>query len=194
MSKDQLEMHVRRFEIEGPVEITPQRHFDDRGYFCETFNQDRLAAAGISGPVWLQDNQSFSKPANTLRGLHFQLPPFAQAKLVRVLKGSIFDVAVDIRKSSPSFGQWIAVKLTAGDFNQFYVPAGFAHGFLTLEPDVEVFYKVSASYSKQHDRSIRWDDSDLRISWPLASLVDPVLSEKDASAPYFSSAHATYFE
>jgi dTDP-4-dehydrorhamnose 3,5-epimerase len=145
-------------------------------------------------PLWVQDNQSFSKPANTLRGLHFQLPPFAQAKLVRVLKGSIFDVAVDIRKSSTSFGKWVAATLTAGEFNQLYIPAGFAHGFLTLEPDVEVFYKVSAAYSKPHDRSIVWDDPDLQISWPLAYGKIPTLSEKDSSAPAFSGAHTTYFE
>jgi dTDP-4-dehydrorhamnose 3,5-epimerase len=181
-------METRRFEIEGPVEIIPQCHFDDRGYFCETFNADRLAAAGISEASWVQDNQSYSKPAYTLRGLHFQLPPLAQAKLVRVLKGSIFDVAVDIRKSSPNFGKWIAVTLTAVHFNQFYIPAGFAHGFLTLEPDVEVLYKVSAPYSKPHDRAIRWDDGDLKISWPLAEGVSPQLSDKDANAPSMAMA------
>jgi dTDP-4-dehydrorhamnose 3,5-epimerase len=179
-------MDVRRFEIEGPVELIPQRHFDERGYFCETFNQERLAAADIHEPVWTQDNQSFSKPIYTLRGLHFQLPPFAQAKLVRVLKGSIFDVAVDIRKSSPNFGKWVAATLTAEDFNQLYIPAGFAHGFLTLEPDVEVLYKVSAPYSKQHDRAIFWNDADLKISWPLPAGTIPQLSDKDAKAPGLS--------
>jgi dTDP-4-dehydrorhamnose 3,5-epimerase len=176
-------MEVKRFEIEGPAEIVPQRHFDERGYFCETFNAERLAGLGIAEPAWVQDNQTFSERIYTLRGLHFQLPPFAQAKLVRVLKGSIFDVAVDIRSTSPTFGKWVAVTLTAERFNQFYVPAGFAHGFLTLEPDVEVLYKVSAPYSKQHDRTIRWDDPDIKISWPLENGARPQLSDKDAKAP-----------
>ena len=176
-------MEVRRFEIEGPAEILPQRHFDERGYFCETFNAELLAGLGIAEPAWVQDNQSFSERIHTLRGLHFQLPPFAQAKLVRVLKGSIFDVAVDIRKPSPTFGKWIAVTLAAERFNQLYIPVGFAHGFLTLEANVEVLYKVSAPYSKQHDCTIRWDDPDIKISWPLEKGGQPLLSDKDANAP-----------
>ena len=175
-------MEVKRFEIEGPVEIVAHRHTDERGYFCETFNAQRLAGLGIAEPAWVQDNQSFSERTYTLRGLHFQLPPFAQAKLVRVLKGSIFDVAVDIRKTSPTFGKWIAVTLSAERFNQLYVPAGFAHGFLTLEANVEVLYKVSAPYSKLHDRTIRWDDPDIGISWPLEKGSQPLLSHKDANA------------
>jgi dTDP-4-dehydrorhamnose 3,5-epimerase len=176
-------MEVKRFEIEGPAEIVPQRHFDERGYFCETFNAERLAGLGIAEPAWVQDNQTFSERIYTLRGLHFQLPPFEQAKLVRVLKGAIFDVAVDIRSTSPTFGKWVALTLTAERFNQFYVPAGFAHGFLTLEANVEVLYKVSAPYSKQHDRAIRWDDPDIKISWPLENGGQPQLSDKDAKAP-----------
>lgn len=176
-------MEVKRFEIDGPAEIVPRCHTDERGYFCETFNAERLAGLGIAEPAWVQDNQSFSERIYTLRGLHFQLPPFAQAKLVRVLRGSIFDVAVDIRKTSPTFGEWIAVTLSAERFNQHYVPAGFAHGFLTLEANVEVLYKVSAHYSKPHDRTIRWDDPAIGISWPLANGAQPSLSAKDANAP-----------
>ena len=176
-------MEVKRFEIEGPAEIVAHRHTDDRGYFCETFNAQRLAGLGIAEPAWVQDNQSFSERIYTLRGLHFQLPPFAQAKLVRVLRGSIFDVAVDIRKASPTFGKWIAATLTAERFNQLYIPAGFAHGFLTLEANVEVLYKVSAPYSKWHDRTIRWDDPAIGISWPLENGGQPLLSGKDANAP-----------
>ena len=176
-------MEVKRFEIEGPAEIVAQRHTDERGYFCETFNAQRLAGLGIAEPAWVQDNQSFSERIYTLRGLHFQLPPFAQAKLVRVLRGSIFDVAVDIRKTSPTFGKWIAATLSAERFNQLYIPAGFAHGFLTLEANVEVLYKVSAPYSKPHDRTIRWDDPAIKISWPLEKGSQPLLSDKDANAP-----------
>jgi dTDP-4-dehydrorhamnose 3,5-epimerase len=176
-------MDVRRFEIEGPVELVPKRFTDERGYFCETFNAESLANAGISEPQWVQDNQSYSKNAHTLRGLHFQLQPLGQAKLVRVLKGSIFDVAVDIRRSSPTHSEWIAVTLSASHFNQLYIPAGFAHGFLTLEPNVEVLYKVSAMYSKNHDRSIAWNDPDINVGWPLETGKIPLLSEKDARAP-----------
>ncbi len=181
-------MEVKRFEIEGPAEIVAHRHTDERGYFCETFNAQRLAGLGIAEPAWVQDNQSFSERTYTLRGLHFQLPPFAQAKLVRVLRGSIFDVAVDIRKTSPTFGKWIAGTLSAERFNQLYIPAGFAHGFLTLEANVEVLYKVSAPYSKPHDRTIRWDDPDIKISWPLENGVRPLLSGKDANAQTFAVA------
>ena len=178
-------MIVNRFEIEGPAELVPQRHVDERGYFCETFNAKTLTAAGISEPQWVQDNQSCSKQIYTLRGLHFQVPPFDQAKLVRVLKGAVFDVAVDIRKASPTFGKWIALTLTAERFNQLYVPAGFAHGFLTLEANSEVLYKVSAPYSKHHERTIRWNDPNINISWPLPDGSRPLLSAKDADAPAF---------
>lgn len=183
-------MEVRRFEIGGPAEILPQRHVDERGYFCETFNAQRLAGLGIAEPAWVQDNQTLSERIYTLRGLHFQLPPFAQAKLVRVLKGSIFDVAVDIRSTSPTFGKWIAVTLTAEHFNQLYIPGGFAHGFLTLEANVEVLYKVSATYSKAHDRTIRWDDPAIGISWPLENGIRPLLSDKDANAQTLAVAMA----
>ena len=180
----QHDMIINRFEIDGPAELVLQRHFDERGFFCETFNVECLASIGISESTWTQDNQSFSERVYTLRGLHYQLPPFDQAKIVRVLKGAIFDVAVDIRSASPSFGKWVAVTLTADCFNQLYIPAGFAHGFLTLEANVEVLYKVSAPYSKQHERSIRWNDPDVNISWPLPGDSIPRLSGKDVDAPF----------
>jgi dTDP-4-dehydrorhamnose 3,5-epimerase len=179
-------MDVKWFEIAGPAEIKPIVHKDPRGYFCETFNAADMAKAGIPNTVWVQDNQSFSAATHTLRGLHFQIAPFAQAKLVRVLKGRILDVAVDLRRSSMSFGKWIATNLSAMEFNQLYVPTGFAHGYLTLEPDVEILYKVSAPYSKAHERVIRWDDADMDISWLVAKGIHPVLSDRDATAPGFA--------
>ena len=184
---EQRPMDVKRFEIDGPVELTAPRFDDDRGFFTETFNLLKLNDIGIQVPAWVQDNHSFSTHTHTLRGLHFQLDPGAQAKLVRVIKGSIFDVAVDLRRTSKTFGKWIGVTLTSAKMNQLYVPVGFAHGFLTLEPNVEVFYKVSSPYSKIHDRSILWNDPDLKIAWPLAAGTSPHLSIKDQTAPSLAS-------
>ncbi|WP_416355162.1 dTDP-4-dehydrorhamnose 3,5-epimerase [Aureimonas phyllosphaerae] len=174
-------LDVRKLDIPEILEIVPRRFGDDRGFFSETFNRARLGENGIEID-WMQDNQSYSAEAFTLRGLHYQEPPFAQDKLVRVLRGRILDVAVDIREGSPTFARWVALELSADAFNQILVPAGFAHGFLTLEPDTEVFYKVSAPYSGAHDRSIRFDDPDIAISWPLRGR-HPVLSAKDEAAP-----------
>jgi dTDP-4-dehydrorhamnose 3,5-epimerase len=179
-------MDIKHFEIEGPIEIVAPRFGDDRGFFSETFNLSRLQAAGVNVPAWIQDNQSFSEHAYTLRGLHFQSAPAAQAKLVRVLKGSIFDVAVDLRKNSSSFGKWIGTTLTAAKMNQLYVPEGFAHGFVTLEPKVEVFYKVSSFYSKAHDCSVLWNDCAFGIEWPVPVGAKPHLSAKDETAPSLS--------
>ncbi|WP_279483080.1 dTDP-4-dehydrorhamnose 3,5-epimerase [Aureimonas sp. SK2] len=174
-------LDVRKLDIPEVLEITPRKFGDDRGFFSETFNRGRLAENGVDID-WMQDNQSYSAEPFTLRGLHYQEPPFAQDKLVRVLRGRILDVAVDIRRGSPTFAKWVALELSAEAFNQILVPAGFAHGFLTLEPHTEVFYKVSASYSGQHDRSIRFDDPDFAIDWPLGGR-SPVLSAKDEAAP-----------
>ncbi len=174
-------LEVRPLSIPEVRELRPKRFGDDRGFFSEVYNRDRFAEAGVRID-WVQDNQSLSREARTLRGLHFQEPPFAQDKLVRVLKGRVLDVAVDIRIGSPSFGNWVALELSAAAFNQLLVPAGFAHGFLTLEPDTEVLYKVSASYSKDHDRSIRWNDPDIAVDWPLGGNL-PTLSDKDRDAP-----------
>jgi dTDP-4-dehydrorhamnose 3,5-epimerase len=174
-------MEIRRLELDGVLEIVPKKFGDARGFFSETYSQKRFAEAGID-IGWVQDNQSFSAEKGVLRGLHFQLAPFAQDKLIRVLRGSIFDVAVDLRRNSPSYGKWTSSVLSAEAWNQLLVPKGFAHGFLTLEPGAEVFYKVSAPYAPEHDRAIRWNDPAIGIDWPLGGLA-PVLSAKDAAAP-----------
>lgn len=159
------------------------RFGDARGYFTETFNADKMRQIGISEPHWVQDNQSYSAEQYTLRGMHFQLPPFAQAKIVRVLAGRIYDVAVDLRRGSPTYKKWLAVELNAEKMNQLYIPAGFAHGFLTLTRDVVMAYKVSAPYSKASDRSLSWADPAIGIQWPIDSSARPVLSDKDEKAP-----------
>ena len=174
-------LEVTPLAIPDVLEIKPRKFGDDRGFFSETYNAQRFAEAGIIMP-FVQDNQSFSSERFTLRGLHFQAPPFAQDKLVRVLKGSILDVAVDIRHGSPTFGQWVALEVSAKAFNQILVPKVFAHGFLTLEPDTEVYYKVSAPYSGDHDRGIAWNDPAIGVDWPLGG-EEPVLSGKDKVAP-----------
>jgi len=173
-------LEARPLEVPELIELTPRRFGDDRGFFSEVWNHARFAEAGIPAQ-FVQDNVSLSRTRGVLRGLHFQTPPAAQAKLVRVSRGSIFDVGVDIRRSSPTFGRWAGVVLSAEKWNQLYVPEGFAHGFVTLEDDTEVTYKVSAAYSPEHDRSIRFDDPAIGIAWPLDG--DPVLSDKDAAAP-----------
>jgi dTDP-4-dehydrorhamnose 3,5-epimerase len=171
-----------RLAIPELVEVTPPKLGDHRGFFSEVFKRAAFEAEGIAID-WVQDNQSFSADAGTVRGLHFQAPPFAQAKLIRVLRGAIYDVAVDIRAGSPSYGQSVAIELSAEKWNQLLVPAGFAHGFMTLTSDVEVLYKVSAPYSRESEGAIRWDDPDLAIAWPRPG--DATLSEKDAVAPTF---------
>ncbi|MEA3002027.1 MAG: dTDP-4-dehydrorhamnose 3,5-epimerase [Sphingomonadales bacterium] len=179
-------VQVRRLAIPDVIEIIPPRHGDHRGFFSEVWNAAALAGQGI--PVtFVQDNHSYSADAGVVRGLHYQAPPAAQAKLVRVARGSIFDVAVDIRDGSPTFGQWVGLILSAQAWNQLLVPEGFAHGFMTLEPDCEVLYKVSAPYSREHDRSIRFDDPDIGVEWPLGGMT-PILSEKDRGAPLLAQA------
>lgn len=177
-------MKVRELALPGVFEIVPDRFGDDRGFLSETFNANRFAAAGIP-TGWVQDNHSLSRPANVLRGLHFQIAPVQQQKLVRVVRGVILDVVVDIRPRAPTFKQWIAVEISAEAWNQVLVPEGMAHGFLTRVPDTEVLYKVSAPYSPEHERTIRYDDPDLGICWPLDG-ASPVLSHKDAEAPTLS--------
>jgi len=174
-------MELRPLGIDGIIEIIPKKFGDARGYFAETYALGSFQAAGIV-QNWVQDNQSFSAEKGVLRGLHFQVPPFSQDKLIRVLKGSIFDVAVDIRKASPTFGRWVSCVISAAAFNQILVPKGFAHGFVTLEADTEVLYKVSAPYSAACDRSIYYADPAIDISWPLPKL-GPILSDKDRKAP-----------
>jgi len=165
-----------------PTIVVPQRHRDDRGWFSESFNKSRMHEAGITCE-FVQDNQSGSKRAGTLRGLHFQFPPAAQAKLVTVLRGKILDVVIDIRNGSPSYGEYVSTELSAAAGQQFYVPTGFAHGFMTLEDDVVVMYKVSNYYSPAHDSGIRWNDPDVAFPWPVAP-ADVILSDKDRRLPF----------
>jgi dTDP-4-dehydrorhamnose 3,5-epimerase len=163
--------------------ITPNIFRDDRGFFSETFNLRALASGGVTGH-FVQDNHSLSVQPGVVRGLHYQLPPTAQDKLVRVIRGSILDVAVDIRKGSPSYGQHVAVTLSAENWEQLWVPKGFAHGFCTLEPNTEVVYKVTDYYAPEFDRSLRWNDPDIGIKWPVTA-ERAILSAKDAVAPLF---------
>jgi dTDP-4-dehydrorhamnose 3,5-epimerase len=161
--------------------IVPKKHGDHRGFFSEVYKQSDMLAAGID-LVFVQDNHSLSAPMGTLRGLHFQSPPFAQDKLVRVTRGAILDIALDIRTSSPTFGQHVAVELSAANWRQLLVPVGFAHGFVTLEPDTEVLYKVTAPYGPQNDHGIAFDDPALGIDWRLPPEA-LTLSDKDRRHP-----------
>jgi dTDP-4-dehydrorhamnose 3,5-epimerase len=164
--------------------ITPQRFADARGWFVETWNNDRFQKLGVDAQ-FCQDNHSASLKAGTIRGLHFQRTPYAQAKLVRCLRGRIFDVAVDLRWKSPTFKKWVGFELTADQGNQLFIPAGFGHAFITLEDDCHVAYKVDAYYAPQADGGVRWDDPDLAIEWPISSS-NPILSDKDASLPFLA--------
>lgn len=177
-------MEVTLFSVADVKVLVPKKHGDHRGFFSETYNRKSLAEAGIDVD-FVQDNQSLSAEKGTVRGLHFQTPPFTQAKLVRVVRGSVFDVAVDLRRNSPTYGQHVGVVLSADAWNQIYVPAGFAHGVMTLEPDTELLYKVSDYYAPQHDKGLLWNDKDLGIAWPLAE-DDVILSDKDRNQPAFA--------
>jgi dTDP-4-dehydrorhamnose 3,5-epimerase len=170
--------------VKLPCVIEPKRHGDGRGWFAESFNEKRCFEAGIDCR-FVQDNQSSSKRAGTLRGLHFQAPPAAQGKLISVLRGRILDVAVDIRCGAPTFGRYVSKELSAETGCQFYVPVGFAHGFITLEEDVLVMYKVTNYYAPEHDRGIRWNDPDIAFPWPFPA-AGIVTSEKDARHPLLS--------
>jgi dTDP-4-dehydrorhamnose 3,5-epimerase len=176
-----IKLDVRSLAIPDVKLIRTRRFSDARGYFCETFQQADFAAQGVENN-FLQDNQSSSDRPGTIRGLHFQRPPFTQTKLVRVLHGSIFDVAVDLRRSSASFGKHIAVELSSEGNEQLFIPAGFAHGFCTLEPDTVVFYKVDQFFSAAHDSGVNWADSRLGIEWPVAT-TEAILSDKDRQLP-----------
>lgn len=185
-----IDMQVTKLAIPDVLVLEPAKFGDRRGFFSETYNSRKFAEAGVE-LNFVQDNHSYSADKGVLRGLHFQIPPYAQAKLVRVVRGAIFDVAVDIREGSPHFGKWCAATITAKDWNQIFIPAGFAHGFLTLEPDTEVLYKVSELYSPEHERSIHFSDPDLAIEWPLNGIV-PLLSDKDLKAVSFKEQPAAF--
>ena len=179
-------MIVSEFELPGVKILIPKVFADERGVFCETFVKRQLEAFGIDVD-FVQDNQSVSMRAGTIRGLHFQIPPAAQDKLIRVVRGRIFDVAVDVRRGSPSFGQFVSTELSAKSWNQIFVPKGYAHGFCTLEDDTAVIYKTSDYYAPEHDRGIAWNDPDLRIKWPVAEAA-ALLSEKDRKLPRLKDA------
>jgi dTDP-4-dehydrorhamnose 3,5-epimerase len=174
-------MDVVSLEIEGVKLIQPRRFSDSRGFFAEVWNRRTFAEAGIEVD-FVQDNYSYSVSPGTVRGLHYQEPPRAQAKLVRVQRGSVFDVAVDIRSSSPTFGRHVSTVLSAANGEQIFIPIGFAHGFCTLEPDTEVAYKISDFFSPEHDTGIAWDDAELAIAWPLGGRT-AVLSDRDRGLP-----------
>lgn len=174
-------MQIEETALPGVLILTPRRFADPRGWFSESWNRATLLAAGVDLPEFVQDNHSMSFATGTLRGLHYQAPPFAQGKLVRCARGALWDVAVDARPPSATYGQWVGVDLSAENGRQLWVPAGFLHGFVTRAPDTEVAYKVTAPYHGPSDGAVRWDS--LGIDWGIAN---PVLSDKDARAPAFA--------
>ena len=186
-------MKITPLSVTDVFLIEPNVFGDDRGFFFESYNARELTRALGSQHDFVQDNHSKSRQG-VLRGLHYQIAPQAQGKLVRVVAGEIFDVAVDLRKASPSFGQWVGARLSSQNHHQLWIPPGFAHGFLTLSDATEVLYKTTDFYAPSLERAIRWDDPQLAIDWPLApeEKVHVLVSEKDAQAPAFG--HAVYFE
>ncbi|WBY16908.1 dTDP-4-dehydrorhamnose 3,5-epimerase [Erythrobacteraceae bacterium WH01K] len=186
MTEDTGIMQVDQTALPGCLILTPRRFGDDRGWFSEVYSKRALADAGITCD-FVQDNHSLSRDAGTVRGLHYQSPPHAQAKLVRVASGAVRDVAVDFREGSPTFGQHVVVELSAENGRQLFIPAGFLHGFVALQPDTELLYKCSDFYAPECDGTIRFDDPDLAIDWGIAR-EDAVLSAKDAAAPSLAEA------
>ena len=183
-------MKVERLGIPDIVLLTPPRFGDARGWFSEVFHAQRMQDAGVPGP-FVQDNQSFSAAQGTVRGLHCQIGANVQGKLVRVIQGAIWDVAVDLRQGSPTFGQHAAAHLSAEDGAQLWVPPGFLHGFATTAPDTMVLYKVTAQYDRDAERGVAWDDPDLALPWPV-SAADAVLSAKDAQLPRLAACEAWF--
>jgi dTDP-4-dehydrorhamnose 3,5-epimerase len=183
-------MEFKTFSVQGPLEILPRRLEDDRGYFSEIFRTDRFTE--MSGPVtFVQDNQSLSVRPGTIRGIHFQSHPAAQGKLVRCLAGSLFDIAVDLRRGSQTYGKWISTVLTPEENNQLWIPVGFGHGFCTLQPNSVISYRVTNYYSPDHDRGVAWDDPDIAVDWP--ELADPsTLSAKDRVQPMLAGLPASF--
>ena len=180
-------MQIEKTALAGVLILTPARFGDARGFFSESWNRQRMADAGLDYD-FVQDNHSMSHTVGTLRGLHFQAPPFAQAKLVRCGRGALWDVAVDIRRGSPSYGQWIGVDLSFDNGRQLLIPAGFLHGFVTRTPDTEVVYKCSAPYAPEADGAVRWDSCG--IDWGVDT--PAVLSDKDAAAPALADFHSPF--
>ena len=176
--------------IKGVYVIKPNIFKDNRGFFYESWNQEIFNNAVGDKVKFLQDNHSSSN-AGVLRGLHYQIEPKPQGKLVRCVSGSVFDVAVDIRKGSPTFGEWASIVLSKANKLMIWIPTGFAHGFLSLKNESEIIYKATMNYCKSHERTIRWNDDHLNIKWPLNKInnLEPVLSEKDSNAPYLKNAH-----
>lgn len=181
-------MKAEDTKLAGCKIIIPDVFGDSRGWFMESFSEAKYEAIGIKAD-FVQDNHSYSAKKDILRGIHFQKAPYAQAKLVRCTRGRILDVAVDLRKSSPTYCQWIAVELSAENFKQLWIPQGFGHGFVTLSDDCEVQYKTDNVYSKESDRSIRFDDPQINVDWGIS---EPELSEKDRSAPYLSDSDVDF--
>jgi len=182
-------MQIKQTDFNGLYVLEPTVHGDARGWFAETYNAEALRAHGID-IEFVQDNQSYSASARTLRGLHYQLAPYAQTKLIRCTRGKIFDVVVDLRKDEPTFKKWFGIELNADNYLQLLIPQGFAHGFLTLSSDVEVQYKVDAYYAQAADRSLLWNDASIGIEWPLDG--EPMLSDKDANAPALAEAEYNF--
>lgn len=182
------ELKVLKTNFEGVYLIEPQLHKDNRGYFMESYNKLQFEQHGILN-TFIQDNQSLSIDAGTIRGLHYQLAPFEQSKLVRVLNGEIFEVLIDLRKNSPTYKKWGSFHISAQNKKQLMIPKGFAHGFCTLVPNTEVLYKVDNYYSPKYDRGILWDDPELNIEWPVDK---PILSEKDKNHPTFKEAEKEF--
>lgn len=168
--------------------LEPKVFGDHRGYFMETYNRETFASLGIHND-WVQDNQSFTQKKGTLRGIHFQMDPMAQCKIVRVTRGAVKDLAVDLRKGSPTYKQWVLVELSAENKRMLYIPRGFGHGFVTLTDDVEFVYKVDNLYSKACDRSIRYDDPEIGVDWGVD---DPIRSEKDLAAPFLKDSDVNF--
>ncbi|GAC1431380.1 MAG: dTDP-4-dehydrorhamnose 3,5-epimerase [Burkholderiaceae bacterium] len=185
-------MQFQTLAVTGPVVIQPQRVGDARGYFAETFRAD-LFAREVQPAILVQDNESLSARVGTVRGLHFQSDPFAQGKLVRCTAGALFDVVVDIRVGSPTFGEWVSVEISAENGQQLWVPPGFAHGFCTLQPNTVISYKVTAYYSAGHDKGLAWDDPSIGVTWPDCADHD-TLSAKDRVQPKLADlpAYFTY--
>ena len=183
-------MKVEALAIPDVKLLTPQKFGDSRGFFSETWQQDRFAAAGIPGP-FLQDNHAMSRQRGVIRGLHLQLPPSAQGKLLRVVRGAIWDVAVDVRHGSPTFGQWAAAELSAENWCQLWVPRGFLHGYCTLTEMTEVIYKVTGPYDRTAERGVIWNDPDLALPWPVDA-AQALLSPKDLELPRLADCPAWF--